>query len=185
MITRYLPTFKVFEVGTLVGLRNGHIISQQPAAATLAKKTVGEYSFIENGIIVGISNEGKVENFDKAKHTKAFVHYTEELNTYLDELKYYAVPVERKYDSVSGKEVDDMESTYPRCIALYEGTDAFCTNNVAADVEGAKYAKVVNGVLTLETEESDDSMFIVKDSTLPTGEKAYDFLFYRMPKVSA
>lgn len=170
MITRYLPTFKVFEVGTLVGLRNGHIISQQPASADIAKKTVGEYSFIENGIIVGLSNEGKVENFDKAKHTKAFVHFTEELNTFIDELKYYALPVE---------EVGD---TYPRCIALYEGTDAFCTNNVAEEVEGAKYAKVVDGVLTLETAESDDSMFLVKDSTLPTGEKAYDFLFYRMPK---
>lgn len=170
MITKYLPTFKVFEVGTLVGLRNGHIISQQPAAAGIAKKTVGENSFIENGIIVGLSNEGKVENFDKTKHTKAFVHFTEELNTFIDELKYYALPVE---------EVGD---TYPRCIALYEGTDTFCTNNVAEEVEGAKYAKVVNGVLTLETAESNDSMFLVKDSTLPTGEKAYDFLFYRMPK---
>ena len=64
----------------------------------------------------------------------------------------------------------------------HEGTDAFCTNNVAEEVEDAKYAKVVDGVLTLETAESDDSMFLVKDSTLPTGEKAYDFLFYRMPK---
>ena len=170
MITKFLPTFKVLEVGTLVGLRNGHIISQQPAAEGIAKKTVGNYSFIENGIIVGLSAEGKVENFDKAKHTKAFLHFTEELNTYIDELKYYALPVEETGD------------TYPRCIALYEGTDAFCTNNVAAEVEGAKFAKVVDGVLTLETAESADSMFLVKDSTLPTGEKAYDFLFYRMPK---
>lgn len=180
MITRYLPTFKVFEVGSLTGLRAGHMLSQQPAADNLAKKTVGEYSFIENGIIVGISEEGKVENFDKSKHTKAFVHFTEELNTFIDELQYYALPVERKYDSVSQAEVDDMASTYPRCIALYEG-DAFCTNNVAAEVEGAKFAKVVDGVLTLQTTADADSMFLVKDSTLPTGDKAYDFMFYKMP----
>lgn len=170
MITRFLPEFKVFEVGTLVGLRNGHMIAQQPAnIEAIAVKEVGKYKFIENGIIVGLSSEGKVENFDKSKHTKAFVHFTEELNTFMDELKYYALPVE------------EIGETYPRCIALYEGTDAFCTNNVAEELEGAKFAKVVNGVLTLETAESEDSMFLVKAATLPTGEKAYDFLFYRMP----
>ena len=164
MITRYLPTFKVFEVGTLVGLRNGHMISQQPVGANIAKKTVGDYSYIENGIVVGLSNDGTVENFDKSKHARAFIHFTEELNTFVDELKYFAVPVENE--------------TYIRAIALYEG-DAFCTNNVAAEVEGAKFAKVVDGVLTLQTEADDNTMFAVKDSTLPTGEKAYDFLVLR------
>ena len=167
MITKLLPEFKVFEVGTLVGLRNGHVVSQLPAASTIATKTVGQHKFIENGIIVGISSEGKIENYDKSKHSVALVHYTEELTTIVDELKYFAVPVET------------IGETYPRCIALYEGTDSFCTNNVAAEVEGAKYAKVVNGVLTLETAESADSMFIVKEGTLPTGEKAYDFTYYR------
>jgi len=164
MITRYLPTFKVFEVGSLTGLRAGHMLSQQPAAAGIAKVVKNGYSFIENGIIVGLNSDGTVGNYDKSKHTTAFVHFTEELNTFIDELKYYALPVE---------EVGD---TYPRCIALYTG-DAFCTNNVAAEVEGAKFAKVVDGVLTLETTESEDSVFAVKESTLPTGEKAYDFLF--------
>lgn len=164
MITRYLPTFKVFEVGSLTGLRAGHMLSQQPAAADIAKVEKNGYSFIENGIIVGLNSDGTVGNYDKSKHTKAFVHFTEELNTFMDELKYYALPVE---------EVGD---TYPRCVALYEG-DVFCTNNVASEVESAKFAKVVNGVLTLEATESEDSIFAVKESTLPTGEKAYDFLF--------
>ena len=50
MITKYLPEFKVFEVGSLTGLRAGHMVSQQPAAADIAKKAVGDNNFIENGI---------------------------------------------------------------------------------------------------------------------------------------
>jgi hypothetical protein len=159
MITKYLPEFKVFEVGSLTGLRAGHMVSQQPAAASIAKKAVGENNFIENGIIMGLNVDGELANWTKGT---MFVHYTEELNTFIDELKYFAVPVEDK--------------TYPRGIALYAG-DSFCTNNVAAEVEGAKYAKVVNGILTLQTTADDDTHFSVKESTLPTGEKAYDFVY--------
>ena len=159
MITKYLPEFKVFEVGSLTGLRAGHVVSQQPAAASIAKKAVGENNFIENGIIMGLNVDGELANWTEGV---MFVHYTEELNTFIDELKYFAVPVEDK--------------TYPRGIALYAG-DSFCTNNVAAEVEGAKYAKVVNGILNLQTTADDDTHFSVKESTLPTGEKAYDFVY--------
>ena len=158
MITKYLPEFKVFEVGSLTGLRAGHMVSQQPAAADIAKKAVGDNNFIENGIIMGLNVDGELTNWTKGT---MFVHYTEELNTFIDELKYFAVPVEDK--------------TYPRGIALYVG-DSFCTNNVV-EVEGAKYAKVVNGVLNLQTTADDDTHFSVKESTLPTGEKAYDFVY--------
>ena len=161
MITKYLPTFKVFEVGSLTGLRSGHMLAQQPAASSIKTKDVNGNKFIENGIIVGLNVDGKVENWSKGT---MFVHYTEELNTFIDELKYFAVPV------VDGEEV------YPRCIALYAG-DSFCTNNVASEVEGAKYAKVVGGVLTLQTTSDDDTKFAVSESTLPSGEKAYDFVF--------
>ena len=159
MITKYLPEFKVFEVGSLTGLRVGHVVSQQPAAASIAKKAVGDNNFIENGIIMGLNVDGELANWTEGV---MFVHYTEELNTFIDELKYFAVPVEDK--------------TYPRGIALYAG-DSFCTNNVAAEVEGAKYAKVVNGILNLQTVADDDTHFSVKESTLPTGEKAYDFVY--------
>ena len=159
MITKYLPEFKVFEVGSLTGLRAGHVVSQQPAAASIAKKAVGDNNFIENGIIMGLNVDGELANWAKGT---MFVHYTEELNTFIDELKYFAVPVEDK--------------TYPRGIALYVG-DSFCTNNVAAEVENAKYAKVVDGILTLQTASDDDTHFSVKESTLPTGEKAYDFVY--------
>lgn len=158
MITKYLPEFKVFEVGSLTGLRAGHVVSQQPAAASIAKKAVGENNFIENGIIMGLSVDGELVNWEKGT---MFVHYTEELNTFIDELKYFAVPVEDK--------------TYPRGIALYVG-DSFCTNNVV-EVADAKYAKVVNGILNLQAAADDDTHFSVKESTLPTGEKAYDFVY--------
>ena len=161
MITKYLPTFKVFEVGSLTGLRAGHMLSQQPAADSIKTVSFGGSRFIENGIIVGLNVDGEVENWTKGT---MFVHYTEELNTFIDELKYFAVPVE------------EVGETYPRCIALYAG-DSFCTNNVASEVTDAKYAKVVGGVLTLQTEADADTKFSVKESTLPTGEKAYDFVF--------
>lgn len=172
MITKYLPEFKVFEVGSLTGLRAGHVVSQQPAAADIAVKTVGANKFIENGIIMGLNVDGELDAWGRTEEVDGedqvvvsgtmFVHFTEELNTFIDELKYFAVPVEEK--------------TYPRGIALYAG-DSFCTNNVAADVTGAKYAKVVNGILTLQTTADSDTHFSVKESTLPTGEKAYDFVY--------
>ena len=171
MITNYLPTFKVVEVNNLVGLRSGHMLAQQKAAADIATKSYGEYKFIENGIICGLNADGTIGNYDVAKHGAAmFLHYTEELNTYIDELKYFAVPVEEGV-------------AYPRCIALYVG-DSFTTNNYAGTEEGAKFAKVVGGVLTLQAAADKDSAFIVVESSLPTGEKAYEFTFYRVPSVA-
>jgi hypothetical protein len=100
-----------------------------------------------------------------------FVHYTEELNTYIDELKYFAVPYE-------------ADACYPRCVALYVN-DAITTNNIAnIDLEGAKFAKVVNGVAELQTAADANTAFIAKKSSLPTGEVAYELTFYKLPKVN-
>lgn len=167
MITNYLPKFKVFEVNNLTGLRNGHMLAQTPADAAIAVKTVGDYDFIENGIIVGLSATNTVENFDKTKHCQMFVHYTEELNTILPDLEYFAVPVEE-------------DGTYPRCIALYIG-DTFTTNNYSGELGTAKYAKVVNGILTMQTAADVDSAFIVTKTTMPNGEDGAEFMLYRMP----
>ena len=168
MITRYLPKFKVFEVGSLTGLRAGHVVSQLPANVdSIAVKVVDEENnvkFIENGIIMGLNADGQLVNWTKGT---MFVHYTEELNTFVDELQYFAVPVE---------EVGD---TYPRGIALYAG-DSFCTNNYtyaeSVNDTNAKYAKVVNGVLQLQSSNS-GAQFKATKSTLPTGEVAYDFVY--------
>lgn len=171
MITNYLPKFKVFEVNSLTGLRSGHMLSQIPADSAITTKTVGDYKFIENGLIVGLSATGTVENFDKSKHGQVFVHYTEELNTFLSDLEYFAVEVE---DGVA----------YPRCIGLYVG-DSFTTNNYTGTYEGAKYAKVgANGVLELQASADADSMFLAVPTTMPNGSEGVEFTFYRMPTVA-
>lgn len=167
MITNYLPKFKVFEVNNLTGLRSGHMLAQTKADAAIATKTVGDYEFIENGIIVGLSATNTVENFDATKHSQMFVHYTEELNTVLPDLEYFAVPVEE-------------EGTYPRCIALYVG-DTFTTNNYTGTYEGAKYAKVTNGVLELQAAADADSAFIATPTTMPNGAQGVEFTYYRFP----
>lgn len=155
MITKFLPEFKVFEVNNLTGLRNGHIVAQMKADATI----VGDKEYVENGIIMGLNADGTLGAYDSTKHAVPFVHYTEEILTWLPELKYFAVPVE---DGV----------VYPRGIALYVG-DSFTTNNCSGS--GA-YAKVVGGVLTLQSG-AEGAIFKATASTLPSGEPAYEFLY--------
>jgi hypothetical protein len=152
MITKYLPKFKVVEVNNLTGLRNGHMLSQFAADESLAT-TVNGNKFIENGVIVGLSKDGKIVPYADGT---MFVHYTEELNTFIDELQYFAVPVEG--------------DTYIRCIALYTG-DTFTTNNVV-EGEGA-YGKVINGKINI-VDSAEGAAFIVKKSTLPNGEVGYE-----------
>jgi len=163
MIMSFLPTFKVFEMNNLCGLRNGHILANMPAdMESIAKVTVGDNDYIENGIILGLDAEGTVSNYDPSKHTMPFVHYTEELLTYFNELRLYAEPV-----------VDGV--VYPRCIGLYVG-DTFTTNNYTSEIEGNGYATVEDGVLTLQ-EEAEGAMFKATVSTLPDGSDAYEFLY--------
>lgn len=168
MFTKYLPTFKYMEVNDLVGLRSGHMLSQIPADAAITKVSKGDAKFIENGLIVGLSATGTVENFDKSKHPVMFVHFTEELNTVVDELKYFAL------------EAPDGEKAYPRCVALYVG-DTFTTTNYDGTLNTAKYAKVVAGVPTLQTAADDDTAFIATPSDMPNGDEAVELTFYRMP----
>lgn len=148
MITKFLPEFKVLEVGSLTGLRNGHMLSQIQADATCAKD-----GFIENGLLVNLdAATGKVVPYAKGQ---MFVHYTEELNTIVDDPKYFAVPADE----------------CPRCIALYVG-DSFITNNVKATVEGG-FGKAVDGVITLQAD-AEGAQFIVKKSSLADGTVAYE-----------
>lgn len=168
MFTKYLPTFKYMEVNDLVGLRSGHMLSQIPADAAITKVSKGDAKFIENGLIVGLSATGTVENFDKSKHPVMFVHFTEELNTVVDELKYFAL------------EAPDGEKAYPRCVALYVG-DTFTTTNYDGTLNTAKYAKVMAGVPTLQIAADDDTAFIATPSDMPNGDEAVELTFYRMP----
>lgn len=166
MIRGFLPTFKVFEVNNLTGLRNGHMLAQMKAdVANIAKVTAGNSEWVENGIIVGLDAAGTISNYDPAKHEQPFVHYTEEILTIFPELRLFACEIE---DGV----------VYPRAIALYVG-DTFTTNNYTGEYETAKYAKVVDGVLNLQTEADGDTMFMATPTTMPDGEEGVEFQYYR------
>lgn len=163
MIMSFLPTFKVFEMNNLTGLRSGHILANMPAdLEKTAVKEAGGNKYIENGIILGLDANGTVSNYDPAAHKMPFVHFTEELLTYFQELRLYAEPV------VGGV-------VYPRCIGLYVG-DTFTTNNYTGEIEGNGYATVEGGVLKL-TDAADGAMFKATKSTLPDGGDAYEFLY--------
>ena len=88
-ILNYLPSFKVVEPNRLTGLITGQVLSQFEAGTT-ATKVVGNTTFIENGIILGLSNDLTLENFDATKHSQPLLHFTEELVTFLSGNKYFA-----------------------------------------------------------------------------------------------
>ena len=106
-ILDYLPTFKVVEPNRLTGLITGQVLSQFEAGTVATKDSEGE--FVENGIILGLSNDLTLENFDATKHAQPLLHFTEELVTILSGNTYYALPV------------DATNGTYPRAIRLYIG----------------------------------------------------------------
>lgn len=157
-ILNYLPAFKVLENRRSTGLVIGHVLSQFLADIEITTKTINGKKYIENGIIVGLSDDLTIGNFDLEKHSIPFIVFNEELNTFMAGLKYFAQEVE--------------DETYPRAIGLYVG-DVFVTNNYSGTLNAsAKYAKVVDGVLTLQTTADEYTMFTVAVDTLPTGELA-------------
>lgn len=167
-ILNYLPSFKIVEPNRLTGLVKGHVLSQFPLdPASTFIKSVGTpaINVVENGFIVGLANDLLVKAYDAATQAHPFLVFTEELNTFMNGLKYYAT------------EEDADGDIYPRAVALYVG-DAFTTDNY--DKGAAKdpiAAKVVDGVLTLQDAADADSLFAVEDSTTPLGEVAYKFIY--------
>ena len=154
-ILNYLPKFKVVEVNRLTGLTAGHMLSQfKNGDVTLTQ--AGENDFLENGLIVGLSKDLVIDNYDAEKHAQPFLVFNEELNTFMNGLKYYAEPV------VDGE-------VYPRAIGLYVG-DTFTTNNYTG---AGDFATVNNGVLTLGTK----GIFKAEKATLPTGKVARKFTY--------
>ncbi len=166
-ILNYLPEFKIVESNRLTGLVTGHVLAQfplNPAAAII--KTVGGNDFVENGFIVGLGKDLQIDAYDPAKHAAPFLVFTEELNTFMGGLKYFAT------------EEDANGDIYPRAIGLFVG-DVFTTNNYAvAGATAPKYAKVVAGKLTLQDAADAATMFVVEEATTPNGEDAYKFIYF-------
>lgn len=176
-ILNYLPTFKVVEMNRSTGLVTGHVLSQFPAGTIATKAVTGTLGFIENGIIVGLTNDLTVENYDPTAHSMPFIVFTEELNTFMPGLKYFATPVEADY-------------TYPRAVGLFVG-DVWTTNNFTGTGAGGVYAagdnfaKVVNGKITLQKAADANTLFAVEESTLPTGEEAVRVTYIGKPVIVA
>jgi uncharacterized protein YneR len=167
-ILNFLPEFKIVEINRSTGLVAGHVLAQFPLADDAELKvTYGGVDYLENGFIVGLGSDLELAPFDSTKHAQPLLVFTEELNTFFDGLKWYAT-MEDEEDGI----------IYPRALGLFVG-DAFTTNNydVPTGVTAPKFAKVEDGVLTLQATATGDTLFAVEESTLPTNEDAYRFIF--------
>ena len=161
MLYSLFPKFKIVEINNVAALRMGHIIAQTPAYVSGVKvKEVGEYKFLENGIIVGYDKDGDLKNYDAAAHTHPCLIYTEELIT---------ANMTNGLDQYANLFKGDV--VYPRALPLNLG-DSFTTNNFTGTL-GDGYGKVVDGVIEI-TDAREGAMFIVKKSDLPAGQEAIE-----------
>jgi hypothetical protein len=161
MLYNLFPKFKIVEINNVAALRMGHVIAQTPAKDSgVAVKEVGEYKFLENGVIVGYDADGSLKNFSAADHTQPCLIYTEELVT---------AGLLEGLDQFADQFVDGV--VYPRALPLNLG-DTFTTNNYAGTL-GDGFGAVVNGIITIQESRS-GAMFIVKKSDLPAGQDAIE-----------
>ena len=139
MITRYLPEFRQLEPDNLLGLTAGLVVAQAPVKYTAAVvspeakpeaygvRTVEKtgYKFIENGVLCTFDAKGEIVDWTANK--PLFIHFTEELNTFLGDRKYFAVECEK-------------DETYLRLVMVVPGSE--WTTNVA-EASGDAYAAVI------------------------------------------
>ena len=139
MITRYLPEFRQLEPDNLLGLTAGLVVAQAPVKYTAAVvspeakpeaygvRTVEKngYKFIENGVLCTFDEKGEI--VDWAANKPLFIHFTEELNTFLGDRKYFAVECEK-------------DETYLRLVMVVPGSE--WTTNVA-EASGDAYAAAI------------------------------------------
>jgi hypothetical protein len=179
MYERFLPKFKVVEINLSTAHLIGHVVAQTPAyveanetkgvtsADLIASVNKSDNLFVENGIIVGLDAKGLLVNYDATKHSQPCLVYNDELITGpFDNLDQYA-----HYVGEKGKTAE----TYVRALPLYLN-DSFTTNNFSGEAADG-YAKVVNGVLTLEENVSVDTLFIAKKTTMPNREVGVEFTY--------
>lgn len=171
MLYNLLPKFKIVEINNVAALRMGHVIAQTPAyvsgegKALIASRTEGSYKFVENGVIVGLDQTNVLANYVAANHSQPCLVYTEELVTanLLSGLDQFA------------NLADANGEVYVRALPLNLG-DTFTTDNVDGTIENG-FAKVVDGIITMQAAADVDTLFIVKKSTLPTGVEAAECIY--------
>lgn len=169
-----MPTFKQVEPQHLQGLTSGHVLSQLPVSYNVEGKsygvptvTVGDAKYIENGIIVSISNTGTLEAY-KGDAKQAFIHYDEELD-----------PSDFSTKS-SFAVLGEGAETYIRAVALFPG-DEFVTDQVnGVMTAGTAYTVDTNGVIA-NTGSGNGVQFLYVggsafETTLPNGKPGYHFV---------
>lgn len=180
MIRSFFPTFKQVEPGLLKGLYAGDVVAQLPVKWTesgdvygVPTVTFNNVKYVENGIICEIGVDGKIVSWGTtaatplAVHTPMFLHYTEELNTVIDEKSAFAVKAAQ-------------DETFLRLVRLYPG-DEFVTDNVSFTATHA-FAKVVAGVITSQAAADADTQFALEVTTLPNGEVGYRCVYLGLMK---
>ncbi len=177
----FLPKFKVVEVNNLTALRAGHVLAQFPAYATdVAVASINNsegqaVKFLQNGIIVGLASDGKIKNYAAATTAGPMLVFTEELtygpqdglDQFADQFDLVVVTGEATYPN----------PVYPRCLPLYTG-DTFTTNNFSG-VAANGYAKVVDGVITVQVAADTDTLFKVTKTKLPAGQVALECTYIK------
>lgn len=165
MYERFLPSFKVVEINNSTAHRIGHAISQVPCYVEGIKvKEVGNYKFIENGLIVGLDKDYELKNYDAAEHSQPCLVYNDELITGpISTLDKYA------------EEIEEGKPAYVRALPLYLG-DSFTTDNFAGEAADG-FAEVKDGQLSLQPDKDEKTLFIAKKSTLPNGKTAMEFTY--------
>ena len=165
-VINFLPEFKVVEINRSTGLVMGHVVSQFPLDPTFPGIIDDyQYDMVENGFILGLGKDLEIEAYDPSDHGHAFLLFTEELNTFFSGLKWYATGADEQDGII-----------YPRLVGLYPG-DVFTTNNFEGTYSGQKYAKVVDGKISLQEVANSQTMFAVEESTLPTNDFALRLTF--------
>lgn len=150
MITRYLPEFRQLEPDNLLGLTAGLVVAQAPVkyeSEAYGVRTVDKngYKFIENGVLCTFNEKGQIVDWTADK--PLFIHFTEELNTFLGDRKYFAVECEK-------------DETYLRLVMVVPGSE--WTTNVA-EASGDAYAAAITA----------GKIVCINDkATLPNGDPA-------------
>jgi hypothetical protein len=167
--------FHVVEINISAGIRNGHLIAQQPFAAGTAAAVdavVSNDGYIDNGFFFKLDAAGEVV-VPSSGVGPMYLHYTEELLTDRQLLKDFAI----------------AEDEYPRLVRLFEG-DVFTTDNFAGTyaAQTVAYVNPATGQLTLAADVAavqtalaegvSSPVFAITESTLPDGSTAaLEFLY--------
>jgi hypothetical protein len=177
-ILNFLPEFKIVEPNRLTGLVAGHVLAQFPLDDDFAGiVTEGGVDYLSNGFILGLGATGEFAAFDAEVHAQPLLVYTEELVTFLAGNKWYA----NEADGENG-------IIYPRAIGLFVG-DSFTTNNYVlgqnVTLANAVGAKIVGGVISLQSTADADTVFKATRATLATGDDAVQLTYFGTPLVVA